>query len=285
MNLGANTWIWVSPLDNVRLAQLAPTIRAWGFDVIELPVENPGDWDPEWARDLLDRLGLQATTCAVMSPDRDLISSDRARVRSTQDYVRAGVEMAARVGARTFAGPLYTPVGLTWPMDAGERRSAVARLVESLRPLADFAGERGVTLAIEPLNRFETSFINTAEQVLEVVHEVASPSVGVLLDTFHMNIEEKDPAAAVRACAGHLAHFHACGCDRGVPGADHIAWPPIVAALEDTGYRGAVVIESFTIENQAIARAAAIWRPLATSQDAIAVEGLRFLRSVLNQGA
>jgi len=116
---------------------------------------------------------------------------------------------------------------------------------------------------------------------MEVVDAVGSPSLGVLLDTFHTNIEERDPAAAIRACAGHLTHFHACGCDRGAPGGDHIDWAAIAAALRETGYEGAVVVESVTIENLAIARAAAIWRPLAETQDAIAVDGLRFLRALL----
>jgi D-psicose/D-tagatose/L-ribulose 3-epimerase len=245
--IGANTWIWVSPLTDERLARLAPRVRDFGFDVIELPIENAGDWDPGRARELLDEVGL----------------------------------MAARAGARTLAGPIYSPVGKTWPMDASERATTVRRLVENLRPVADYAAERGVTLALEPLNRFETSFINTAEQVMEVVDRVASPALGVLLDTFHMNIEEHDPAAAIRLCSGHLAHFHACGCDRGAPGSDQIPWPKIVAALRDTEYEGPLVIESFTIENQAIARAAAIWRPLAPTQDAIAADGLRFLKGVL----
>jgi D-psicose/D-tagatose/L-ribulose 3-epimerase len=277
---GANTWIWVSPLTDERLAVIAPRVRAFGFDVIELPIENPGDWDPGRARKLLDELGLKATTCAVMSPDRDLVSEDKAVIESTQDYVRAATDMAAGAGARSLAGPIYSPVGKTWLMNTAERATAVRRLAESLRPLADYAGQRDVTLALEPLNRFETSFMNTAEQVMEVVDQVDSPAVGVLLDTFHMNIEEHDPVAAINLCRGHLAHFHACGCDRGAPGSDQIPWPRIAAALRDTGYEGAVVIESFTIENQAIARAAAIWRPLAPTQDAIATDGLRYLRSV-----
>jgi len=279
--IGANTWIWVSPLTDERLARIAPRVRGFGFDVIELPIENIGDWDASRARELLDELGLIATTAAVMTPDRDLVSGDRGVIESTQDYVRAATDMAARAGARTLAGPMYSPVGKTWPMDASERATVVRRLVENLRPLADYAGEQGVTLALEPLNRFETSFMNTAEQVMEVVDRVASPALGVLLDTFHMNIEEHDPAAAIRLCKGQLAHFHACGCDRGAPGDDQIPWPQIAAALRDTGYEGPLVIESFTIENQPIARAAAIWRPLAPTQDAIATDGLRFLKGVL----
>ncbi len=162
--IGANTWIWVSPLTDERLARIASRVRGFGFDVIELPIENLGDWDAARAGELLDELGLKATTAAVMSPDRDLVSNDHGVIESTQDYVRKATDMAARASARTLAGPLYSPVGKTWPMDPPERATAVRRLVENLRPLADYAGEQGVTLALEPLNRFETSFMNTAEQ-------------------------------------------------------------------------------------------------------------------------
>jgi D-psicose/D-tagatose/L-ribulose 3-epimerase len=247
-----------------------------------LPIESLGDWDPGRAREELAEHGLSATTCAVMSPDRDLVSDDKGVIESTQEYIRGATDMAAAVGAPSLAGPMYSPVGKTWPMDAKQRAAAIRRLIESLRPLADYAGEHGVTLALEPLNRFETSFINTAEQVMEVVDGVHSPALGVLLDTFHMNIEEHDPSAAIRACGSHVAHFHACGCDRGAPGDDQIPWPKIAAALDETGYEGPIVIESFTIENQAIARAAAIWRPLAPTQDAIATEGLSFLKTLFS---
>jgi D-psicose/D-tagatose/L-ribulose 3-epimerase len=280
--IGANTWIWVSPLTDERLAAIAPRVRAFGFDVIELPIENVGDWDPARARELFDKHHLSATTCAVMSPDRDLVSDDSAVVDSTHAYLRGAIDMAAAVGAKTFAGPIYSPVGKTWVMNQSERTSAVNRLVENLRPIAEHAEERGVTVAIEPLNRFETSFMNTAEQVMEVVDRIGTASVGVLLDTFHMNIEERDPARAIHTCGAHLAHVHACGCDRGAPGGDQIPWPRIASALREVGYEGPIVIESFTIENQAIARAAAIWRALAPTQDAIATDGLSFLRDLLS---
>ena len=280
--IGTNTWIWVSPLTDERLASIAPRVHAFGFDVIELPIENLGDWDPLGARELLSQHQLSSTTCAVMSPDRDLVSDDSAVIASTHAYLRGAIDMAAAVGAKTFAGPIYSPVGKTWVMNASERASAVDRLVENLRPVATYAEDRNVRVAIEPLNRFETSLMNTAEQVMEVVDRVGSPSMGVLLDTFHMNIEERDPALAIRTCGAHLAHVHACGCDRGAPGGDQIPWPRIASALRDVGYEGPIVIESFTIENQAIARAAAIWRALAPTQDAIATEGLSFLRALLS---
>ncbi len=185
------------------------------------------------------------------------------------------------VGSRVVGGPVYSAVGRTWLMTSNERQVAIARLVEALRPVADYAAGRGVRLALEPLNRFETSFVNTVDQALEIVDRLDSPGCGILLDTFHMNIEEKDPAAAIRVTGRYLAHFHACGTDRGTPGADHLDWVPIARALADIGYRGPVCIESFTPENQTIARAAAIWRPLASSGDVLATEGLSFLRQLL----
>jgi D-psicose/D-tagatose/L-ribulose 3-epimerase len=278
--IGANTWIWVSPPTDERLAALAPRVKAWGFDQIEIPVETPGDWDPARTADLLTNLGLGASVVVAMGPDRDFVSTDAAIVSSTQDYLRYCIDAVATLGGDVVAGPIYAPVGRTGLLEDDERARSIARLVTNLQPVADYAGERGVRLGIEPLNRFETSLINTARQALDVVAQIDSPACGIMLDTFHMNIEEKHPAEAIRAVGRHLVHFHTCGSDRGTPGADHIAWDAIAAALSDIGYDGALVIESFTSENEVIATAASIWRPLASSQDEIAIEGLAFLRAL-----
>jgi D-psicose/D-tagatose/L-ribulose 3-epimerase len=279
--IGANAWIWTSPLTDDGIEALAPRLREWGFDLLELPLEAPGDWDPARTAERLAEEGLGASICVAMTPDRDLTTTDRATVAATQDYLRRAIEAAQRIGATTVAGPIYAPVGRTWRMAEGERAAVLDRLVENLRPVADHAAERGVRLGVEPLNRFETSVLNTVEQALEVVWRVDSPACGLLLDTFHMNIEEKDPQAAVRAAAGRIVHVHVCGNDRGAPGADHIDWPGTLGSIADAGYEGPLVIESFTGENQAIATAASIWRRLAPSQDEIAVGGLGFLRQLM----
>lgn len=278
--IGANTWIWVSPPTDARLADLAPRIAGWGFDLVELPVENPGDWDPTRTAELLRGLSLGATVCAAMGPGRDLSTDDRGTVAATHEYLGWLIEAAATVGAEVVAGPLYAPVGRTGRISERERAGMVDRVVENLRPVAERAGERGVRLAVEPLNRFETNLVNTAAQVIAIVDRVDHPACGVLLDTFHMNIEEKRPEEAIRAVGPRLAHFHGCGVDRGTPGADHADWGAIAGALREVGYGGPVVIESFTSENETIATAASIWRPLAATQDEIAVEGLAFLRGV-----
>ncbi len=280
--IGANTWIWVSPLTDARLAELAPRIRDWGFDVIELPIEQPGDWDPGRAADLLQGLGLTATTCAVMPDSRDLVRDDTAVVALTQDYLRTCVDTAARVGASVVAGPIYSSVGRTWLMDGAERSRTVERLVEALRPVVDHAARRRVRLAIEPLNRFETYLVNTAEQCERLVNEIGERNVGFHLDSFHMNIEEKNSYEAIKRAGSRLYHFHACENDRGAPGSGrNIDWENIAAALKGINYGRQAVIESFTPKTKSIAAAAAIWRPLAPTQDALAKDGLAFLRKVL----
>src|SRR5215207_6778977 len=209
--IGVNSWVWVSPPTDAVVAEIAPRVKTMGFDLLELGVENPGDWDPTRVAEILAAHDLGASFCAAMGPGRDL--TDPPTIASTQEYIRTCIDAAATIGSSVVAGPIYTPVGKTWRMDDAERTATIDRLVEALRPLADCAGERGVRLAIEPLNRFETSFLNTAAQTMEVVDRVASPAVGVLLDTFHMNIEEKDQAVAIRLVGDKLVHFHACGND------------------------------------------------------------------------
>ena len=277
--IGVNAWVWAAPVTDAAVAEIAPKVRRMGFDVLELGAEGPGSWDPGRTAEVLAANGLGSTVCAAMGPDKDL--TDPALVAGTQAFLRDAIDRAATIGATAVAGPLYTPVGKTWRSSAAERKATVARLLEGLRPLVDYAGERGVALAIEPLNRFETSFLNTAEQTMEIVEAIDSPACGVLLDTFHMNIEERSQPAAIRLVGKRLAHFHACGCDRGAPGQDAIDWPGIVAALREVGYAGPLVIESFTPDNDVIAKAAAIWRPLAPSEDALAEDGLRFLKGAL----
>ncbi|MEV1328561.1 sugar phosphate isomerase/epimerase family protein [Micromonospora costi] len=277
--LGVNTWVWTSPLTDATLAALAATVAGWGFDVLELPVEDPDDWDPKRAAQVLADHGLGATVCLVMPPGRELVAADRATIRSTQDYLRTVVDVAATVGSTVIAGPAYASVGRTWRLSPAERAAAYAQLRESLTPVVAHAGQAGVTVAVEPLNRYETSLLNTIGQTLEAIGDL--PHCGVALDLYHQNIEETDVPAAIRSAAGRVAHVQVCGNDRGTPGTDHLDWPAILAAVDATGYAGPLCIESFTAENATIATAASIWRPLATSQDAIAVDGLAFLRTVM----
>lgn len=274
--IGVNTWVWASPLDDEALARLAPSIRAWGFDTIELPVEDLGDWDPARAAELIGELGLDATVVLVMGPGRELVGAPGRVVADTQEYLRGVVDAAVAVGSPVIAGPAYASVGRTWRIE--DRAAACRELREHLAPVADYAAERGVTIAVEPLNRYETSLINTVDQALEALDGLAGTALA--LDVYHMNIEETDLPAAIERAAGCIGHVQVSANDRGAPGRDHIDWRSVLEALDRAGYTGPMVIESFTAHNAAIATAASIWRPLAPTQDAIAVDGLAYLRSL-----
>ncbi|GAB2757530.1 sugar phosphate isomerase/epimerase family protein [Amycolatopsis magusensis] len=280
--IGVNTWVWTSPLDDAALAELAPKVAAAGFDCIELPVENLGDWQPGAAARLLAEHGLSASVALVMPPGRELVAADDATVKSTQDYLRAVADIAAEVGSPVIAGPAYSSVGRTWKMSEKDRADCLEQLRDNLSPVAEHARAAGVTVAVEPLNRYETSLLNTVAQTLEALTDL--DGCGVAIDVYHQNIEETDIPAAIRAATGRIAHVQVCANDRGTPGTDHLDWPGILAALADAGYTGPLCIESFTAHNASIATAASIWRPLAESQDALAADGLAFLRELQKGG-
>ncbi|WP_436500027.1 sugar phosphate isomerase/epimerase family protein [Actinokineospora sp. HUAS TT18] len=283
--IGVNTWVWTSPLTDESITHLAAKAAGWGFGVLELPVENVGDWSPAHAARVLGEHGLGATVCLVMPPGRELVAADAATVSSTQDYLRTVVDIAAEVGSPVIAGPAYTSVGRTWRLSPADRASAYAELRDNLAPVVEHARSAGVRVAVEPLNRYETSLLNTVDQTLTALDGLPVDGCGVALDIYHQNIEEQDIAAAVRAARGRIAHVQVCANDRGAPGADHLDWPGFLAALADAEYTGPLCIESFTAENASIATAASIWRPLAASQDALALDGLDFLREVVGKTA
>jgi D-psicose/D-tagatose/L-ribulose 3-epimerase len=282
MQFGASTFIWVSPFSNKTLG-LVKKVREMGFDIIEICIEDPATIDVSRINEALKENDLKATICGAFGPDRDASSDDRNIRANAVKYLEACIDAARGLGAPFVAGPMYSAVGKTRLLSPDERAKQWSLAVETLKPVADYAGQRGVQLAIEPLNRFETDFINTVEQGLDLVGRVGATNVGLLVDTFHMNIEEKDIPAAIRKAGSKLFHFHSCENDRGTPGAGHVEWKEVVSALREINYQGPVVIEAFTTEITEIARAVSLWRPLAPSQDSLAQEGLRFLQKIFNK--
>jgi D-psicose/D-tagatose/L-ribulose 3-epimerase len=281
MRFGVNMWVWVSPPTTDDLKRLAPLVKGMGFDWIEVPLESLTDVDPAVGKQIIAANGLGVSTCAAMGPDRDLIHPESAIQQNGLDYIRGAIDLTHALGATNLVGPIYSAVGRVWQQSAAERARDVDTLVKNLKTLAAYAGDHGVVLGIEPLNRFETSFINIAPQVIEVIDRVDHPACKVMLDTFHMNIEEKSLGDAIRAVGPRLCHLHACENDRGAPGSGNVTWGAVAQALKDIHYDGPVVIESFTDKVKTIARAAAIWRPFEASQDALAQNGVNFLKQLL----
>jgi D-psicose/D-tagatose/L-ribulose 3-epimerase len=279
--IGVNAWVWTSPVDTAEFGRIAPMVKKMGFDLLEFGIESTSDLDYAEAARIARETGLAVSVCAAMGPDRDLIHPDESIRKNGMDYVRHCIDAAKTVGAKDVIGPLYSAVGRTWQQTEDERKRDVDLLVGRLKELSSYASDRGVGLAVEPLNRFETSFINLAAQAIEVVDRVGHPACGILLDTFHMNIEERSIGDAIRAAGRRVRQIHTCENDRGAPGSGHVPWREVAQACRDINFRGPFVIESFTNKVKSIARAAAIWRNFASTQDELAEDGLKFLRKLL----
>jgi len=277
---GINTFTWVSPFRTKDLP-LMDKAKALGFDLFEIPIEGVEDIDYAQAAEAYRRTGLECSVCAVMGASRDPAHEDAAIQRGGVEYLKHCIDATARMGGKKIGGPIYAAVGRTWQATPNQRKRDLERCVRNLKEVAKYAEDKGITLGVEPLNRFETSFINLAEQAVELVQMVDSPAIQIMLDTFHMNIEEKDLGQAIEMSAPYLIHVHANENDRGTPGSGHVPWATVASALKKINYSGALVIESFTTEVKEIARAAAIWRPLASSQDALAAGGLSFLKTLM----
>jgi D-psicose/D-tagatose/L-ribulose 3-epimerase len=275
MKLGVNTFIWTESFDRSNFP-LLPKIKGWGFDGVEVPLFVPSEFPATEIRKAVEANGLECTICSVLLPGLSFISDDASVRQKTQGHVRDVVKAAAEAGARIVAGPLYSPVGYL----PGRRRTADEWkwAVEGYQGVVETLSRHGVTIAIEPLNRFETFFLNTAADSARLAGEINHPNVGILFDTFHANIEEKDIGNAYRTVGRHLKHVHTCENDRGIPGSGHVAWPRVFEALKSIGYDGWLTIESFGFALPNLSAAAAIWRDIETSPELIASEGVKFLR-------
>ena len=277
MRFGINSFLFTSPF-TTKSTSLFPKFVRWGFDTIEIPIEAPEHIDSVKVRKALDKHGLVCgSVCACMGPGRDFRGSAKDQ-REAMKYCKALIDHMVNLGCPSLIGPVYSVVGKADAVDPKEQKREFALVVKNLKVLCAYAEKKGVQICVEPLNRFETDFLNTCEKGLRLIKAVNSPVLKLHLDTFHMNIEEKNQAAAIRKAGKLLGHFHACGSDRGTPGNDHIDWTPIVKALKGIRYKGDVVIESFTTDVKVIARAAAIWRRMEPTREEIAVKGLKFLK-------
>ncbi len=274
MQFGVNTLIWSGSFEPDKYP--IDALKEVGVDGLEIPVFDPSTLDAAAARRTCEAHDFNLHFCSV-NPDGMNPISDDAGVRArTLEHWKTVVATAAEAGADQIAGPTHAPVGHL----PGRRRNDDEWKwgVEMHQALDETLADAGVTMAVEPLNRFETYFLNTAADAVRFVQEIGSPRIGILLDTFHQNIEDKDVPEAYTTCGEHLLHVHTCENDRGTPGSGHVDWTGVLAAIKATGYDRWLTIESFNSHIPELSAATAIWRDLADSMDDIAIDGTRFLR-------
>ena len=281
MKFGINTFVWVSPCTTQAIKDLAPHVKSIGFNILEISVENPDLIDVKAVKEILKENQLEGIICGAFGLDRNICSDDPANRANARKYILWLIDAAAEIGSETVCGPMYSAVGKEHIEDPNERQKEWQRAVLGIREMAEYAQKMDIKLALETLNRFETDMINVVSQGLKFIDDVGMDNVGFHLDTFHMHLEEKNSADAIRSAGKKIFHFHACENDRGVPGTGQVHWDEIAVALKEIDYQGPVVIESFTDQVKEIARAVCIWREIAPSQDAIAVQGLKFLKSLM----
>jgi len=278
MKFAVNALIWTTEFDR-RSFSILPRLRECGFDGFEVPVFQPAKVPAREIRQALSANNLDCTVCSILPAGMNPISDNPDIRRRTRQHLVDSIKVTADLGSTLMGGPVYSPVG-NLPgrrLTSDEWKWAV----ECFQSLGESLHENGITLALEPLNRFETYFLNTAADAVKLCSEIAHSSIGVLLDTFHTNIEEKDVAAAFLKTGDKLKHVHACENDRGIPGTGHVDFAGIAAALKKIGYDGWITIESFGYSHKELAAAAAIWRDLAPTPEAVALDGLPFLKNVM----
>ncbi len=278
MRFGLNTFLVSSQFTDAELPIISE-FKSFGADVIELVVVQPELITIEKLLEKLAETGMtRPIICGAFGSGRDLRGSENEQ-QACVDYLNELISLASQTGARIICGPMYSSVGRTSAYTPVEREQQLDQIAAHLTPICQRAADAGITMAFEPLNRFETDCINTIDQALDLIARVENPALKIHMDTFHMNIEEENSPAAIRKAGAHVGHFHASASHRGLLGNDQIDWSGVLSALKDIEYDGDIVMESFSEGNQVIARAAAIWRQLYDSPERYSVEGLNFLKS------
>ena len=277
MRIGMNLLLWTAGATEEHFGLLGD-IRGWGYDSVELPMFAPNGSPWPLLASKLDDLGLARTAVTVATPEANPISDNPAVRRAGTDHLKACIDSCVTLGADVLCGPVYSPVGGL--VGRGRTEEEWEWAVTALREAGEHAAGAGVILGVEPLNRFETYFLNSAQDSSSLIDAVGLPSVGILFDTFHANIEEKDPIGAIGVAGRRIAHFHVSENDRSTPGEGHIPWRQVFNALKATGYDGSLTVEAFGRALPELAAATCIWRQMFPSEEHLAKAANRFIRDM-----
>ncbi len=277
MKFGVNMMVWTTRITRAHEA-LFGCIREWGFDGVEPFLSPDIPADLRRLRSVLEKNGLECTTCVVLPREANLVSKDLMTRARGVDFLKKCVDRTAELGGRVMCGPLYAGLGVMTGLRRTEDEWKWS--VEGMQKAAEHAYKQNVTLCPEPLNRFETYFLNTLEDASRYVRAVGAPNVKIHLDTFHSNIEEQHPVESLRKAIRYVGHVHLSENDRGIPGTGHCDWRGVLDVLHQNGYTGWLTIESFAQPEPDLAAAAAIWRDLAPTGDDLARQGLKFIKGL-----
>jgi D-psicose/D-tagatose/L-ribulose 3-epimerase len=274
MKVGVHIALWMKTWQDDVVPYIETAARL-GFDGVELSLLGMTDDNIARVRKTLQENHLQVTCTTGLNMGQDITSDDPEIRKEGLRYLEHSIKTVAALGSPLLSGVIYAPWGKRVMQNRQERWE---RSVEALKAVAPFAAEHGVTLGIEAINRFETDLVNTASQAGQMANDINEKNIGVLLDTYHMNMEEKHMGVSLQQSKDKLVHLHCVENDRGVPGSGHIPWAEVFSNLKQINYQGWLTLELFIQANQAVSPDLAIWRDIETDPTEAAKQGLQFLR-------
>lgn len=271
---GVHIALWMKTWQDDVVPYIEEAARL-GFDGVELSLLGMTDDNIARIRKCLDETKLELTCTTGLNMAQDITSDDLDVRKVGIEYLEQSIKTVAALGSPLLSGVIFAPWGKRVMQNRDVRW---ARSVEALKSVAPLAKEHGVTLGIEAINRFETDLTNTAAQAVQLANDVDESNVGVLLDSFHMNMEEKDIVGALKHAKDKLVHFHCVENDRGAPGSGHTPWPIFFEGLKAINYDGWLTLEMFILANETVSPDLAIWRPIELDPSKAAKQGLAFLK-------
>jgi D-psicose/D-tagatose/L-ribulose 3-epimerase len=280
MKLGIHAMAWTSHWSDESLP-LIDRVASLGLDFIEIPLMDVDDVHPAPIRARLEDAGIDVVTSTVLSESTDITSDDAAVREAGLKYLRRCVDVTAQLGATQFSGVIYAMHGKRPRDRPGQQEWEWS--AECLARLAEHASETGITLGLEPVNRYESPLLNTCEQAVQLADMIGAPNIKIHLDTYHMNIEEKSWTEPVALAGKRLCHFHLCENDRGIPGTGLVDWEELFKALGELRYDGYAGLESFVDVSDDMVAGTCVWRDLAPSGDVLVSEGTALLRRLARE--
>lgn len=275
MKFGIHAGLWMAQWTD-EITPILKTVADLGFDGVEVSLLGMSNEKASALGKAVKDHGLEVTCSDGLAPDKDITSADPAIRQAGIEYLRWAVETTARIGSHGLAGVVYAPWGVYDPANKSQR---ARRSSEAFAAIDDHLASHDVTLGIEAINRFETDLVNTASEAVAMATASGSSRVGALLDTFHLNIEEKDIKSAITQTADRLVHFHVSDNDRGVPGSGHVPWGEVKSGLQEIGYDGWIVAEMFVITGNPASNDLNIWRDIEPDATDAARRALSFMQT------
>jgi D-psicose/D-tagatose/L-ribulose 3-epimerase len=274
IRFGMHSSLWTGAWTREGAELTVSEAARYGLEVVEIALLEPDKVDVAHSLELFKRhkvaptasLGLPMEVCATLHPDK------------AQTFLFRALDVAHALGSNTLTGVTYSTLG--YRTGAPPTSAEYDNIVRALKPAAKRAADYGMTLGLEPCNRYETHLLNTVKQTIELMARIDEPATMIHLDTYHANIEEKGFEAALADGAGRVRYVHLSESDRGVPGSGNIDWKSVMTALKGANFSGDLVCESFVNMMPQLASALSVWRPVARDRAEVLDIGLPYLKSL-----